>query len=68
MHNTALIFFQRTNKQPPFSQNFPLYTVKNENTQNNSQVIFMNSQSNKFIVMTKVKTDNISISLTLNYY
>ena len=31
MKNTSLTFFQRINKQPPFSLNFTLYTIGNEN-------------------------------------
>ena len=30
--NTALTFFQRLNKQPPFSQNFTLFIIRNGNT------------------------------------
>ena len=30
--NTALTFFQRLNKQPPFSQNFTTFIIKNGNT------------------------------------
>ena len=32
MKNTALKFFQRLNKPPPFSPNFTLYIIGNENT------------------------------------
>ena len=32
MKNTALTFYQRLNKQPPFSLNFNQYTIRNANT------------------------------------
>ena len=64
MHNTALAFFQRMNKQPPFFSKLYPIIIKEENILNHSQDTFMNSRSNKFIKMTKIKTDNISICLT----
>ena len=44
-HNTALTFFQRMNKQPPFSQNFTPFIRKKENILSYSQDKFMNFRS-----------------------
>ena len=66
MQNTALTFFKRMNKQPPFfSKFYPIYNKERKHL-NHSQDTFMNSRSNKFIKMTKIKPDNIFICLTLS--
>ena len=53
--NTALTFFQRMNKQPPFFQNFIPSIKKKENISKHSQVTFKNFQLNKLINTTKIK-------------
>ena len=59
MQNTALTFFQRMNKQPPFFSNFTPSIIKEGNVLNQSQDIFTNFRLNKFTNTTKIKTDNL---------
>ena len=67
MQNTALTFFQRMNKKHYFfSKFYPFYNKEQKNILSHSQDIFTNLRLNKFTNMTKIKTDNISICLTLN--
>ena len=44
MQNTALTFFQRMKKQPPFFQNFTPSIIKKENSLNHSQDTFTHFQ------------------------
>ena len=66
MQNTALTYFQRMNKQTPFFSKITPSLIKKENILNHSQDTFTNFRLNKVTITTKVKTDNISICLTLN--
>ena len=65
MQNTALIFFQRMNKHHHSFQNFTPSIIKKENIFNHSQDTFTTFRLNKFTNRIKIKTDNISICLTL---
>ena len=67
MKNTYLTFFQRMNKQPPpfFSKFYPVYNQERKHLKPLSGNMY-NFSSNNFTNMRKSKTNNISLSLTLN--
>ena len=69
--NTALTFFQRLNKQPPFfSKFYPIYNQQRKHLKPLSGIIYIIFQSNKFTNMIKVKINNNSLCqiLSLNLF
>ena len=64
--NTALTFFQRLNKQPPFFSHFyPIYNQQRKHLKPLSGNIY-NFSINKFTNMIKVKINNNSLCQTLS--